>query len=227
MGLVRSTAKLAFKGLRHAFAAGAATCKKHPKAAKRIGAALGLMGLGYISTNYVRSDQFALRQSFFSAGEKTLPSGFYVTLPWPLQYTHSYESRTQRIEFSAGSGRFLPFFDSTGDRNILTADIAINYKVVPDPAKLKFHLYEMDGWMMQDGYWLLTKMANDSANAVLGRCAMAETLANPQRFIDDLKADLEARLEQNNVPVEIESLELKHFDTLLPAKIVDYKVSPR
>jgi regulator of protease activity HflC (stomatin/prohibitin superfamily) len=225
MGLVRGTAILAYRSGKQICAKAFNACKNHPKATKKIAASVAGLGVAYISTNYIGPQQFGLRQSFFSAGKATLPPGFYANLPWPLQYTHRYEAGTQTIEFNAGSGRFLPFWSSTKDQNILTATVAINYQVVPDPEKLKFHLYDMDGWMMQDGYWLLTRMANDSANAVLGKSTIAETLSNPQDFVDQLRTDLAARLEQNNVPVNVESIELKSFNTTLPVTVTDNRIS--
>ena len=95
----------------------------------------------------------------------------------------------------------------------MTASVTLQYKVVPDVGKLAMHRWAMDGWMMADGYWLLTRRMNESANAVLGRRTQAENMSNPKQFVKDFYEDLKTRLEQNNIPVEIESIELHGFNT--------------
>jgi len=82
----------------------------------------------------------------------------------------------------------------------------------------------MDGWILADGYWLLTRRMNESANAILGRRSMTEIASDPKRFMQEFHEDLKARLEQNNIPVEIESIELHGFNTIGPTRVVAYEV---
>jgi regulator of protease activity HflC (stomatin/prohibitin superfamily) len=191
---------------------------------KRLGIAFAAAATGYSSYNYVGPDQFAIRETLGSVTSKeALPPGLYFHLPF-VQYTHSYQSGVQKISFNAGCGRFNPFVDSTADQNELMAQVTLQYKVTPDIAKLSLHRWSMDGWMMADGYWLISGMMNDSANAVFGKRTMAETIANPARFAAEFAEDVKFRLEQNNVPVEIESIEVHGFKTTyLPTRTVSYE----
>jgi regulator of protease activity HflC (stomatin/prohibitin superfamily) len=176
-------------------------------------AALGLCLTGVASINNIRPGEFGLQETFYrfaSAGIKE--PGVYLQVPF-AQFMHHYGANTQNIEFNAGSCRFFPTCANTNDKNALTAKIALNYRVMPDAKKLSFHRWEMDGFVMQDGYWLLSGLLNDSANTVMGRYTMAETLSHPDRFLNELNADFLNRIYVNTIPIEIESIELKEFYT--------------
>ena len=188
-----------------------------------LAAIFGAVVTGYAAQNYVGPEQFALRETFGMVTSGVLPSGLYLHVPY-AQYTHSYQRNTQHIHFNAGSCRFWRGCDSTADNNPLIADVVLNYQTTPDTEKLALHRWSMDGWVFPDGYWLLTGLMNDSANAVMGQKGIAETMANPQKFIDDFANDVSFRFAQNNIPVEIESLEVKGFKATLPANIVSNQI---
>jgi hypothetical protein len=193
------------------------------RTAAKIAGAFAAVTTVYASQNYAGPNQFALRETFGNVGEKTLPSGMYFHVPF-AQYTHSYNKNVQMIEFNAGSCRFLPLCASTADQNTLTSKIALHYEVLQDPQKLGFFRWKMDGWKYPDGYWLLTEQLNHSANAVMGKKSMAEVLVNPQQYLSDLYQDFAFRLEQNNIPVKITSIELKGFSTFIPTHTVTYQL---
>lgn len=176
---------------------------------------------GGILYNYAPANKFTLKSTFGKVDDKTQSSGFYAHLPF-VQYVHDYRKEVQTIDFSVGGIRFLPFGESTADKNHLDADVKLNYRVIEDAKKLGFHAWEMDGYLLQDGYWLLTDMMNQSGNAVMGDRSLAETVSDPKRFTKEFFEDLAFRLEQNNVPVEIESVELQKFKTFAPTKTVSY-----
>lgn len=200
--------------------AGAASHKTRTVAAVLTGLALIFTG-----HTYVGSDQFGLRTTLGVASDKTLPPNLYLHVPL-LQYTHNYQANTQRIEFRAGGMRWVPFTASTNDQNVLTANLALNYRVTQDPEKLALHRWAMDGYFMPDGYFLLTGLLNDSVNAVMGQQSLAKTINDPKAFTDAVRADLAFRIEQNNVPVQIESLELHSFDTSMRSSHINsYEVS--
>lgn len=192
-------------------------------AAKAVAATLGVALTGIASVNKPEPGQFALRETFYATvSDEILEPGIHPQVPF-VQYTHVYDSRTQSISFNAGSCRFIAVCDSTADQNPLIAEVTLNYKVLKDREKLTFHRWAMEGIVMQDGYWLLTDMMNISANAVLGKKAMAQNLADPQAFLNDFYDDLSIRLTQNNVPVEIEGLELHSLKSwYTPTRTVAY-----
>lgn len=175
----------------------------------------------------VSPKQFGLRMTgYVLMSDHFLPSG--VTLQVPLvQYTHKYQANTQTITLTAGGCRFWPTCDSTKDQNPLRAEVIVQYRVKQDLEDLGFHQWAMEGFLFPDGYWLLTDLLNVSANAVLGQKTLAETvLSAPRQFSDALYADFTNRLKLNNVPVEVESLELREFNTFyVPIRTVAYGVS--
>jgi len=210
-------------------AAGAAfrRVRKHKIAAGAV-AALGVAAYG--SFAYVGPDQFALRETLGSIDPTLMKSTIGLQVPF-AQFTHRYRVGTQRINFPAGSTRFptipgLPLTADTGDQNLLIANMALNYQVVPDVQKLTYWRWEMRDWGAPDGYWVITGFLNDSTNAVLGRQPMAATLSDPSSFTRDVYKDFLLRLKQNNVPVYVESLELQSFTTsrFVPTKTRSYRV---
>ncbi len=190
-----------------------------------------LVGAGlYNVLTVVNPNQMAMRETLFNVtSDRLMGPGWYFQIPF-VQYTHVYNMNTQRFDFSAGSNRWmLPISSSTSDQNILQADVTLNYKVLPDEQKLIYHRWDMHNWPWQgyfgkpDGYYQLTGLLNDSANAVLGRRRMGETLSNPKKFAEDLYQDFTQRLQMNNVPVEVESLEVKGFNTsFIPSRTKSY-----
>lgn len=194
------------------------------KAAGALATTAALALTGYAAGNKINPKQFGLRETFYAVvGDTLLDSRIHMQVPF-VQYTHTYDMNTQKINFNAGSCRFVPFCDSTADQNPLTSNITLHYKVVKDHQKITYHRWAMEGFIMPDGYWLLTDMMNTSANAVLGRNTMAHTLSNPQEYLKALHEDLSIRLAQNNIPVEIESLELAALNSsYAPTRTVSYQ----
>ena len=184
-------------------------------------AALWDGGLFY---NYAGPNKLTLRTSFGAVDQKhDMQPGFYFHV-WPFSYTHDYSSEVQTIEFGAGGKYFVPWGENTADQNHLHAKLRLNYRVMPDKQKLGYHRWEMDNILSKsDGYWMLTRMMNASANAVMGKDNIAKIMANPDQFSKDFYEDLQFRLKQNNVPIEIESIELKKFATFFPTKSVSYQ----
>lgn len=172
---------------------------------------------GGILYNYAPSNKFTLKSTFGKVADHTTPSGLYFHVPF-VQYDHDYRKEVQTIDFNAGGMRFLPFGESTADKNYLSSSLRLNYRVTEDTKKLGYHPWSMDGYLLPDGYWLLTDMMNQSANAVMGDHSLAETVGNPERYMEEFCDDLMFRLEQNNVPVDVESVELQQFNTFFPTK---------
>ena len=177
---------------------------------------------GGIVYNYAPSNKFTLKSTLGKVADQTTPSGLYLHLPF-VQYVHDYHKEVQTIEYSAGGMRFLPLGASTNDQNHLSASMKLNYRVTEDTKQLGYHPWAMDGYILQDGYWILTDMMNQSANAVMGDRPMVETMSDPERFTEEFYEDLEFRFKQNNMPVDIESIEFQKFNTFFSTKTVSYQ----
>lgn len=177
----------------------------------------------WASMKVIRANEFGLRQTVGIVNSDLKKPGIHFQIPF-AQLTHAYRASTQTIKFGAGSNRFIPWDMNTTDKNVLIADITINYTVKPDAEKLKLWRWEMRDWFTgRNGYWLLTDMANTSANAVLGNRTMAEAISKPVDFAQDFYANYVARLETNNIPVEIQSIEIERTRTTLwPTHSVHY-----
>jgi len=205
-----------------------------PKISRRtkiiVGAAAAFVATANASVKRIQSNEIGLRTTFGVASLRLLGPGLHFQFPF-VSITHAYRLNTQTINFGAGSGRFLPFWNDTSDRNILVTDIRVQYKVVPDARKLSFWRWDMGGWGLTvntgaDGYWKLTSLINDSANAVFGRRAAAEPMYIPNQFANELYRDINFRFAQNNIPVQVESLEVKQIRTarFFPVRTVSYQV---
>lgn len=177
---------------------------------------------GGLLYNYAGAEKFTLKSTMGAVAEKTTPSGLYMHLPL-VQYVHDYHKGTQTIDVTSGGMRFFPSGESTKDKNYLGAEGRLLYRVTEDAEKLGYHPWAMDGYVLPDGYWLLTDMMNQSANAVLGNRSLAGTQSNPELYAEEFYEDLDFRLKQNNVPVEVESYELKRFKTFGPTQTVSYQ----
>jgi hypothetical protein len=177
---------------------------------------------GGLLYNYAPANKFTLGSTFGKVADETTPSGLNFHFA-PVYYVHDYRKEVQTIDFCVGGIRFMPFGKSTADQNHLNADVKLNYRVTEDEEKLGYHAWEMDGYLLPDGYWLLTDMMNQSANAIMGQRQLAETTSDPERFTEEFYEDLAFRLEQNNVPVDLESIEFEGFGTNFPTRSVSYQ----
>ena len=204
------------------------TIRKHlPKVSRqqvvRGAAAMVVAAATAASVKMIGANKFGLQETVGIVTSDILQPGVRLQFPF-AQITHVYHTNTQKFELNAGSGRFLPFWSSTSDQNILTTDVVLSYQIQPNAQKLSFWRWSMEDWFAPtDGYWVITGMMNDSANAVLGKRTMAETLANPSRYSKELFDDLQQRLDRSNVPVSIESVELREINTtIFPTRTISY-----
>lgn len=209
--------------IRHGFD----TARKWVGAHKRATAAAGaFLTVAYCSPVYIDAHEFGVRETMFNVTDTNMKPGIYFQVPL-AQFTHQYQTNTQRIDFTAGSCRWVAVCNSTEDQNVLTASFRLAYKVRQNDPNIIYHRWEMRSWLFQsDGYFLLTGLLNDSTNAVMGRQSMAATMADPARFNREVYEDFKLRLQMNNVPVEIESLELKRINTTIwPTRTVSYQIN--
>jgi len=188
-----------------------------------LAAAFGLAAIGLASYSNVRPSQFGLQEIYYTRVEgDILKPGIRGQIPL-LHFTHTFNAKTQTISYNAGGCRFKPGCESTGDHNPLRVELELSYRVIPDRDKLTAHLWDMEGYILPDGYWLLTEMMNTSANAALGKQSMIQHLDNPKVILKNIHDDLAQRLTLNNIPVEIERLEIKSLNTsYIPTRFPNY-----
>ncbi|MDD5585720.1 MAG: SPFH domain-containing protein [Alphaproteobacteria bacterium] len=193
-------------------------------------AAAALLLTSWAAVKIINTNEFGLQQTASVVTSGIKKPGIYLQIPF-LQITHSYRENTQTIKLGAGSNRFFPWKVDTADQNLLVADVTVQYKVMPDANKLTFWRWSMRDWFMgANGYWLLTSMTNTSANAALGRKTLADTLSKPTEFAENLFNDLSTRLDVNNIPIQIESVEVNGLRTTFwPTRTIQYRkvVNPK
>lgn len=177
---------------------------------------------GGLIYNYAAPNQFTLKTNWSAVSDETTGSGLHLHL-WPATYTHDYPAQIQRINFNAGGIWHLPFGDSTADQNHLHARMRLNYTVSQDTDSLQYHRWGMEDYFgLPAGYFMLTGYMNSSANAIMGQDEMGVTLGNPEAYLEAFSRDFSFRLQQNNVPIQIESIELEGFGTFFPTRDVSY-----
>jgi len=193
--------------LRPVFKRVSGAAAKLPRRKLALAAAAAFMG--WKSYFIVQPDQFGIRLNLGEVDDVNLQPGLYFKIPF-VQSIHSYGKNTQIIDYTAGGCRWW-VCENTADRNTLYGRVRMHYTVDPGAGPIGQHRWAMDGWVLQDGYWPLTRLLNDSVNAVAGRNDFGAVTANPDRFITDLVDNYELRLRQNNLPVRLERMEFLGF----------------
>ena len=178
------------------------------------------------SVNYVGPNEFGVQEILMNVTDANVKSGVHFQIPF-VQITHKYNTAIQKFTFNAGSGRWIKWAGSTEDRNTLTAKVKLSYKIDPDETKIIYHRWGMRKWFGQDnGYFVLTDLLNDSANAVMGKKPLGEIVADPSTFNKELLNDFRFRVETNNIPITIESIELQSLDTTMkPTHTISYQLN--
>ena len=100
---------------------------KFPKKTVRFAAAASvLLATAVSSVKIIRTNEFGLQETTGVVTSGVMLPGVYFQVPF-AQITHAYRGNTQTISFGAGSFRFFPWNHDTADKNILVADVTINY----------------------------------------------------------------------------------------------------
>ena len=198
---------------------------KLPSKWRNVALAIGTVALVLATLVQIGPQQFGLRTTgYVLIGDHTMPPGLTVQVPF-VQYTHKYKANTQSITLTAGGCRFWPTCNSTADQNPLRAVMVLQYRVVQNVEDLGFHEWAMEGFFFPDGYWLITDLLNTAANTALGHKTIADIQKSPDQFLAAVFGDFKDRVKLNNVPILIESLELREFNSwYTPIRMVAYGV---
>lgn len=97
---------------------------------------------------------------------------------------------------------------NTQDQNILRAKMRMHYKNDPKSGVIAFHVSDMS---QDDGKELLTKLLSQSFDAAAGSEKAVGALNDPRKFLFTLADNLQWRLNQNNVAIELDAFELLQF----------------
>lgn len=195
--------------------------KNHPgqtAAASATAAFVVIGGLltGWKSFDSVPNGYYGIRENLGQIDPVKLGPGWYSKKPW-RESIWSFNNNVVRREVTVGSGSGVSSGSSTTntssvladlitrDRNPFSVDMRIHYKISPDAGLLGLHLSDMSN---SDGISLLKQLADNSTRYLAGQQNALDLLNDPENFLKSFVSDFDMRLRQNNVPVEIEMIEL-------------------
>ncbi|MDD5585719.1 MAG: SPFH domain-containing protein [Alphaproteobacteria bacterium] len=186
---------------------------------------LAALGLAYRSYKIVPAQSYGVRVTFGQMVSDNVPPGFYFKYPLYdtidifSNNTVIVESEVGAVKSSGSSSENATELNSS-DRNPVSAKIRTHYKVNPAVGSIALKLPEMRG---DNGETAFKELENQSFNAVVGSRPAAETLDDPTGFLEAFLVNLRWRLAQNNMPIEIDTIELLSFHANL-RKPIQYRI---
>lgn len=153
---------------------------------------------GCRSYDSVPQQSFGVRVTRGQVQPKLLEPAYYGKLP-VLDKIYSFSNNVIILETTAGNPR------NTKDQNDFSVDLRLHYQIKPDAGVLSFHLEELSD---NNGKALLTTQLSNSVDSVVGQLTSQEALAAPADILKHIVPQFEWRLKQNNVAVEIDTIEL-------------------
>ncbi|MBZ0267459.1 FtsH protease activity modulator HflK [bacterium] len=168
----------------------------------------------------VKSEELAVVKRFGRVIERAVPSGIHYRLPWPIDSDEVFESTTV---YKMGVGMitrdYLRGIESpeelslwlTGDTNILSVQLMIQYGVVDVPA----YLYRMDG-----AQFLMARLAEAALTEVLGAIGVDDALTVERpRLAREVRERTQDRLDAIGVGISINSVNLLSVDP--PSQVIE------
>lgn len=180
-----------------------------------------VLGLWLASGFYtVQPEEHAVVKRFGRITSRAVPSGIHYRLPWPVESHEKFQTTTV---YKMGVGmitrdflRGIPSPEElshwlTGDTNILSVNIMIQYTVV-DVAS---YLYRIEG-----AQFLMAKVAAAVLTDVLGGTGVdaALTVDRP-RITQEIRKRAQERLEELDIGIAISSVNLLSVDP--PSQVID------
>lgn len=159
---------------------------------------------GANSCTVVPPKNYGVRVKFGQLVDSHIKPGI-IFPKWPVwDNVYILKENTIILETSVGSDR------NTQDQNSLKAEMRMHYKNNPNSGVIAFHVEEM---AKNDGMPLLAGLMNQSFNAVAGDRRAVDAFNNPTEFLIKFAEDLQWRLAQNNVAIELDAFELLEFSS--------------
>ena len=153
---------------------------------------------GCRSYDSVPQQSFGVRVTRGQVQPKLLEPGYYSKAP-ALDTIYSFSNNVIILETTAGNPR------NTRDQNDFSVELRLHYQIKPNVGVLSFHLDELSD---NNGQKLLTKQLSNSVDSVVGQLTSQEALSIPADILKNIVPQLEWRLKQNNIAVEIDTIEL-------------------
>jgi membrane protease subunit HflK len=195
----------------------------HPDAGQRLKRILPLavLAIWFLSGFYtVQPEEQAVVKRFGRIVDRAVPSGMHVRLPWPIESHEKFETTTvYKMGIGMITRDFLRGIPSpeelshwlTGDTNILSIKIMIQYTVVDLPSFL---------YRAEAGQFLMAKIAEAELTELLGGAAVDEALTVGRALIaEELRGRTQARLDELGLGIAISSVNLLSVDP--PSEVID------
>lgn len=195
----------------------------HPDVGRRLKRALPflLLALWFLSGFYtVQPEETAVVKRFGRIVDRAVPSGMHVRLPWPIETHEKFETTTvYKMGIGMITRDFLRGIPSpeelshwlTGDTNILSIKIMIQYTVVDLPNFL---------YRAEAGQFLMAKIAEAELTELLGGAAVDEALTVGRALIaEELRRRTQQRLDELGLGIAISSVNLLSVDP--PSEVID------
>jgi membrane protease subunit HflK len=187
----------------------------------RIGLPALLVAVWFATGFYtVEPEELAVVKRFGAVTERAVPSGFHWRLPVPIE---SHEKFRTTTVYKMGVGmitrdflRGIPSPEElslwlTGDTNILSVKIMIQYTVVD----LAHYLYRLTG-----AQFLMAKIAEAALTDILGGMNVDDALTvNRPLIASEIRRRTQARLDELDTGISIVSVNLLSVDP--PSQVID------
>jgi membrane protease subunit HflK len=182
---------------------------------------LVLLGLWILSGFYiVQPEEQAVVKRFGRIVNRAVPSGMHFRLPWPIESHEKFETTTvYKMGIGMITRDFLRGIPSpeelshwlTGDTNILSIKIMIQYTVVDLPSFL---------YRAEAGQFIMAKIAEAELTEILGGAGVDDALTVGRALIaEELRRRTQERLDELGLGIAISSVNLLSVDP--PAEVID------
>jgi len=168
----------------------------------------------------VESEELAVVKRFGRPIQHAVPSGIHYRLPWPIDSHETFEATTV---YKMGVGmitrdylRGIPSPEElslwlTGDTNILSVRLMIQYSVVDLPT----YLYRMEG-----AQFLMARLAEAALTDVLGTIGVDDALTTERpRIANEVRERTQERLDEIGTGISINSVNLLSVDP--PSQVIE------
>jgi regulator of protease activity HflC (stomatin/prohibitin superfamily) len=154
--------------------------------------------VGACSYQIVPAQNFGVRVRFGQVVDQQMKPDIYPKLPI-MDTIHILKENTIILEETMGEGA------NTQDQNHLKALMRVHYQNDPKSGVIAYHVEDMAS---DDGKELLAGLMDQSFNAAAGYGKAVDSLNDPRKFLFTLADNLQWRLKQNNVAIELDAFEL-------------------
>jgi len=154
--------------------------------------------IGLRSYDSVPKNSFAVRVKGNEVQKELYQPGYYPKRFF-LDDFYSFSNNTVIMEAVVGKA------GNTKQQNSFSMAVRLHYKIKPDAGVIQFHL---DGLRDDNGKKLLTEQMNNSVDALVADTNDDDAMKKAKELLEQFIPQLQMRLKQNNIAVEIDMVEL-------------------